>query len=224
MDRGPAEREERALPPREVEVVEATHLHALRRRLVPRQDDVDLRLDDRVAARVRHPEHEARDRVEAPDHGAAAEEDARRRTRELREREPGEERDPDESDEDLDRHEDVRGERDGDQLPVADRAHRLHAEEEGVGERAGTRVLDAPRRGEVSEREDDVHADERQYEDREQPWPGGREGDVVEVPAEALALGHRASRAPAASVRAASSASSRTMSAAGWTRRTSPAL
>jgi len=83
--------------------------------------------------------------------------------------------------EDLERHECVRGSRRGCELAVADRRHRLDAEEERIRERPRPRVLDAPRERDVRERENRVRPQERGGKQPEEAWPRRREQLVVEV-------------------------------------------
>src|SRR5262249_41957240 len=65
--------------------------------------------------------------------------------------------------------------------PVPDRPHRLHAEEERVGERAGARVLDRVAAERVPEREEGVQGDERQRDQRHQAGPRGRDEAMIDV-------------------------------------------
>ncbi len=66
-------------------------------------------------------------------------------------------------------------------LAVADGGQRLHAEEEGVGERARSGVRD-PGHGEVPHRKDQVHPEEQPGDHRQHDPQGRREEAAVALP------------------------------------------
>jgi len=181
VDHEPGEGEEGRLAAPEVEVVDAADLLSLWRALGAQQHEVGLGLGDLVAALVRHPDEQRRDAVEAGDHHVAAEDHAGGGAGELGEDEARDERQAEEADERLDGHEQVRDEPARRHLAVADGGHGLDAEEEGVREAPGPRLLDAVADGEVARREEQVRAEVGDEDDAEELGPGGGEKRVVDV-------------------------------------------
>ena len=181
----PRQREQRRLAPREREVVEAAHRRPLGRRLPADDDDPHLRLDDDRVALVRDTELKGRDAVLLRDDRVPAEEDARGGAGELGEEEAREHGDHRHAEDRLDGHEQVPREAGRDHLAVADRRHRLHAEEEGVLERPGARVLDGVAQRQVGEGEETVHRHVERSDVRDEPAPRHVQEVVVGVVREA---------------------------------------
>jgi hypothetical protein len=145
------------------------------------ENEMGLGLGDLVSPLVGDAQEQRRHAVESGDHHVPAEEHARGRAGELGEDEAGHEGQAEQADERLERHEQVRRQPPRRHLAVADGGHGLDAEEEGVGEVAGSRLLDAVSDGEVAAGEEQVRAQVREEHEREELDPRGGEQGVVGV-------------------------------------------
>jgi len=144
------------------------------------EDQLEFPCDDEVAAGIRHSEHEHGPAVHLRHQGPAREKDPGGRTGELGEDETGDGGDEEEAAEHLGDHQQVREGRLRIELTVSDGAHRLDAEEEGVGERSGPCVGDSVRQ-QIQNGETEVREQEGGDDDGQRPPPRCPQQRVVDV-------------------------------------------
>ena len=171
MHRRPHQHEHDALRSPQGQGNQPPHAMAFAAVLIEGQEEFQPGIDDGVAPLVRQPEHERGHPVVGVHRGHGGEADAGDGAGEAGEGQAGGEGDEQQSHQGFGAHQQVHRQAGGVEHPVADRAERLHAEEEGIaepGRSASRHAADPSGIEQIQPREDQVHQPDRPP----RPWPG----------------------------------------------------
>src|SRR5579872_3090867 len=186
MDDRPRERKERDDIALQLQVDELARIVIVT--FAAAQQDARVKIDDLRPPLIDHAKHECLRVLIRRDHRVLAEHNQRRRPREPRKDDSGDEREGDDAEQRFDRHHHAGGERHRNDVAVADRTDGLDAEEKRGPEASQPVVLESCQRLDpaqhVREREHDIDDEIQRADEAEELGP--REGEEVVVREELL--------------------------------------